>query len=154
MDLTEKLIILRKQSGLTQMDLAEKLEVSRQTISRWEVGTVTPTTGTLRALAELYGVTVDCLLNDDAELSPKETGTLKEVNTPEENSIVSQQETKTKKWMLPAIILIAIAIIATILISAFVPRSQDPEQAIPLDDMYIDETEDYNSDGTFAIDPP
>ena len=65
MNLSAKLTSLRKQKGLTQMDLAEKLNVSRQAISRWEVGTAVPSTDNLKVLSELYGVTVDYLLNDD-----------------------------------------------------------------------------------------
>ena len=42
MNLSEKLVSLRKQKGFTQMDLAERLDVSRQAISRWEVGAAVP----------------------------------------------------------------------------------------------------------------
>lgn len=49
------------------MDLAEKLGVSRQAISRWEVGTAVPSTDNLKTLSDLYGVPVDYLLNDDSE---------------------------------------------------------------------------------------
>ena len=66
-DLPAKLTSLRKRQGLTQLELAEKLDVSRQAISRWEVGTAVPTTDNLRALSDLYGVTVDYLLNDNTE---------------------------------------------------------------------------------------
>ena len=65
MSLEEKLVSLRKQKGLTQMDLAEQLNVSRQAISRWEVGAAVPSTDNLKVLGELYGVPVDYLLNDD-----------------------------------------------------------------------------------------
>lgn len=44
MSLAEKLVTLRKQNGLTQMELAEKLNVSRQAVSRWEVGVAVPGT--------------------------------------------------------------------------------------------------------------
>jgi len=59
MSLAEKLVSLRKQKGLTQMDLAESLEVSRQAISRWEVGTSVPGTDNLKTLSEIYGVSLD-----------------------------------------------------------------------------------------------
>ena len=58
MSLTEKLILLRKQKGLTQMDLAERLDVSRQAVSRWEVGSSAPSTDTrayFRADGEVIG---------------------------------------------------------------------------------------------------
>ena len=65
--LPAKLVSLRKQKGITQMELAEKLNVSRQAISRWEVGLAVPTTDNLKVLSELYGVSIDYLLNDAAE---------------------------------------------------------------------------------------
>ena len=67
MSLAEKLVTLRKRKGLTQMDLAEQLNVSRQAISRWEVGAAIPSTENLRILSDLYETSVDYLLNDDAE---------------------------------------------------------------------------------------
>lgn len=54
------------------MELAEKLNVSRQAISRWEVGAAVPTTDNLKVLSELYGVSVDYLLNDAAENASKQ----------------------------------------------------------------------------------
>ena len=71
--LPTKLVSLRKQKGLTQMELAEKLNVSRQAISRWEVGAAIPSTDNLKVLGDLYGVSFDYLLNDDAEDSSKIT---------------------------------------------------------------------------------
>ena len=67
MSLPEKLLSLRKQNGFTQMELAEKLHVSRQAISRWEVGTAAPSTENLKELSALYDVSVDYLLGDHAE---------------------------------------------------------------------------------------
>lgn len=54
MELYEKLIHLRKQKGLSQLKLAEELGVSRQAISKWEVGTAVPSTENLRSLSKLY----------------------------------------------------------------------------------------------------
>lgn len=62
MSLPEKLLFLRKQNGFTQMELAEKLNVSRQAISRWEVGTAAPSTDNLKELSNLYDVSVDYFL--------------------------------------------------------------------------------------------
>lgn len=79
MKLDEKLVRLRKEKGLTQLELAEAMKVSRQAVSRWELGTVMPSTENLRGLSELYGVPIDYLLNDGegemkaADSPPKET---------------------------------------------------------------------------------
>lgn len=67
MKLEEKLISLRKKQGLTQQELAGKLEVSRQAVSKWEVGLAVPNTENLKILSDLYNVPVDYLLNDEQE---------------------------------------------------------------------------------------
>lgn len=64
MKLDEKLVHLRKEKGLTQLELAEAVKVSRQAVSKWESGGGMPSTENLRGLSELYGVPVDYLLND------------------------------------------------------------------------------------------
>lgn len=74
MKLEEKLVSLRKEKGLTQSELAEMLQVSRQAISRWEVGTAVPSTDNLKYLGQLYDVPVDVFLNDAVELPLQENG--------------------------------------------------------------------------------
>ena len=63
MTLCEKLTQARKAAGLTQADVAAKLNVSRQAVSRWESGQSKPSTERLLALGVLYGVSIDRLLN-------------------------------------------------------------------------------------------
>lgn len=65
MNLSERLEDLRKQHDLTQDQLAEKLMVTRQAISRWERGLAYPTVDNLKALAQLYQVSLDTLLLDE-----------------------------------------------------------------------------------------
>ena len=65
MKLSDKIIGLRKSNGMSQEDLAEKLNVSRQAISRWESGTAMPDASNILQLSKLFGVTTDYLLNDD-----------------------------------------------------------------------------------------
>lgn len=62
MDLQEKLKALRKQTGMSQEQLAEKLHVSRQAVTKWETGTGLPDLENLRALAAIFQVSVDELL--------------------------------------------------------------------------------------------
>ena len=69
MDLKESLSFYRKEQGLSQVELAEALDVSRQTISKWETGAALPSAENLLALSRLYGVTVDALLCDSLEQS-------------------------------------------------------------------------------------
>lgn len=70
MKLSEKIVQLRKSQGLSQEELAEKLNLSRQAVSRWESGTAQPDAGNLWQLSRLFGVTADYLLDEEQE-SPK-----------------------------------------------------------------------------------
>ena len=67
MKLPDKIIKLRKAHGWSQEDLAEKLNVSRQAISRWENGTALPDAQNVLQISKLFAVTTDYLLNDDYE---------------------------------------------------------------------------------------
>lgn len=67
MKLSEKILKLRKQSGMSQEMLAENLNVSRQTISRWESGSAQPDASNLLQLSKLFSVTADYLINEDYE---------------------------------------------------------------------------------------
>ena len=69
MTLGEKLYILRTRQGMTQEQLAEKLQVSRQSISKWESDATRPDFDKLKFLAEFYHISLDHLLNDTIELS-------------------------------------------------------------------------------------
>ena len=68
MKLADKIIKLRKKHGWSQEDLEEKLNVSRQAISRWENGTALPDAQNVLQISKLFGVTTDYLLNDDYEI--------------------------------------------------------------------------------------
>lgn len=63
MEFAEKLITLRKSRELTQEQLAEQLNVSRQSISKWESGQVIPEVEKIVELSKVFDVTVDYLLN-------------------------------------------------------------------------------------------
>lgn len=67
MDMKETLTFYRKRQGLSQIDLADALEVSRQTVSKWETGAALPSAENLLALSKLYGVSTDALLNGEME---------------------------------------------------------------------------------------
>ena len=63
--LSEKIYTLRRKHGFSQEQLAEKIGVSRQTISKWEGGLATPELEKLKALSACFQVTIDELTNDD-----------------------------------------------------------------------------------------
>ena len=64
MALGEKLLFLRKQAGLSQEEVADKLGVSRQTISKWETDQTLPELVKAKALSQLYNVSYDYLISD------------------------------------------------------------------------------------------
>ena len=65
MTLNEKLAALRREQGLSQEDLAGRLEVSRQAVSKWETGASAPDLEKLLALSDLFAVSADYLLRDE-----------------------------------------------------------------------------------------
>ena len=67
MTLSEKIAILRKQKGWSQEELAERLEVTRQSVSKWESAGAVPDIPKILQMSELFGVSTDYLLKDDGE---------------------------------------------------------------------------------------
>lgn len=65
MKISEKLQQMRRRSGFSQEQLAERLGVARQTVSKWENGQALPEVGVLLALCDLYGVSLDLLLRGE-----------------------------------------------------------------------------------------
>ena len=68
MILADKIIELRKKNGWSQEDLAEKLDVSRQSISKWEGAQSIPDMNRIIAMSQIFGVSTDVLLKDELDL--------------------------------------------------------------------------------------
>lgn len=81
-EIANRLLQYRKKSGLSQEELAEKIGVSRQAVSKWERAEASPDTDNLIILAEVYGVSLDDLLKGDAEPNVES----KADDTPDENT--------------------------------------------------------------------
>ena len=75
MALSEKLYELRKKRSLSQEQLAEQLNVSRQAISKWESGKAVPESDTLVSISEYFGVSLDYLLKDGPAAPEPAAGT-------------------------------------------------------------------------------
>ncbi len=73
MNFAEKLLSLRTQSGYSQEALAEKLNVSRQAISKWEIGATLPETEKVIAISDFFEVSLDYLLKDHVRSDSNET---------------------------------------------------------------------------------
>ena len=67
MKLHEKIYQLRKQTGMSQEEVADRLNISRQALSRWENGTAQPAVNNIVEISKLFQVTTDYLLNDEYE---------------------------------------------------------------------------------------
>ena len=115
MTLREKLIVLRDESGISQMALAHQLGVSRQAVSRWESGDLTPTMDKLKALAKIYDVSLDWLCNEDES----------------EEKVVGQKEAdkepKHNKKKSATMIVIAVLLAASIIVSIGIAISKNIE---------------------------
>ena len=73
MILADKIIEERKKNGWTQEELAQKLGVSRQSVSKWESAGAIPDLKKIIQLADLFGVSTDYLLKDEVEKENTET---------------------------------------------------------------------------------
>lgn len=73
MNFAEKILSLRTEYGYSQETLAEKLNVSRQAVSKWESGATLPETDKLITLSNFFGVSIDYLLKDNMQHNSHES---------------------------------------------------------------------------------
>ena len=101
MILAEKILSLRKSNQWSQEELAEKLNVSRQSISKWESAAAIPDINRILEMAQLFGVTTDYLLKDDAETleysGDTDSGNLISVSLQETNEFLSRRGRQAKQ---------------------------------------------------------
>ena len=109
MKFNEKLIELRRKEGLSQEELGYKLNVTRQTISKWELGQTTPEMDKLVELSKIFNVSVDDLINN-SEIPKNETTQI------EDEPIINQDNNKREKNMKIIITVILVVVIILILI--------------------------------------
>ena len=131
MELNEKLISLRKKNKLTQSQVSETLDVSRQAISNWETGAVLPSTDNLKALSRLYQVPADFLLNDDTDLfAGSVEKTAENDNTTSKFSPLKKRRAIILIYLLTIFLVVALSVAATL----FVLWAREPK-AIDLYDL-------------------
>lgn len=101
MILADKIIRLRKKNGWSQEELAVKMNVSRQAVSKWEGAQTTPDLEKILMLGELFGVTTDYLLKDDMENEVFTDGTsepgIRKITLTEANEFLELRERASKK---------------------------------------------------------
>lgn len=97
----DKLIQLRKKAGWSQEELAEQMNVTRQSVSKWEGAQSVPDLGKIIRLSELFNVSTDYLLKDEIEdvggsISFDEASTLRRVSMEEANTFLSVKAMTSK----------------------------------------------------------
>lgn len=130
MELKEKLNILRKQHKLTQMELANELEVTRQAVSKWEQGTAFPSTENLIQLGKLYGVSIEVLTNP--ELTLDGVAQQKTDSTPPAEAKPNPSGTKRLIAVAAAGILLGGLIVGMV---AFFGGAKAPAETTPIKDL-------------------
>ena len=115
MKFEEKLIKLRKKNILSQEELAEKLNVTRQTVSKWELGQSKPDMDKLKELATIFEVGVDVLTDDNIDLDTLEKK--------------EKQPKKERKWLLWVLVLLLIVSITALLIRVNLEREKENDEA-------------------------
>lgn len=151
MSLAKKMIELRKQNGLSQQDLADRLGVSRQAISRWETGAVQPLADSVKSLAQVFQVSTDYLLNDDLDTpTPPPTA---QPAPPQEKPTPTR---KHRKWLLALAALVAatVLVLVTAVATAYYLQWKE-RQPVSMYDVSTDTAEENDnsySDISFSFD--
>lgn len=118
MEFSNRLYQLRKQKGMSQEELANRLNVSRQTISKWEVGDSTPDMEKLAAISDLFEVSLDQLVMGKEPVTEKSEF----LNNMKEKVLTEDNKKKTKRGLKVAgiILLVLVAIDAISMIIYFI----------------------------------
>lgn len=112
MILADKISLLRKQNGWSQEELAEQLGVSRQSVSKWELGAAIPDLERIVKMSSLFGVSTDYLLKDEVEETPgpavevTESGNARSVSLEEANEFMDLTERLSRQIALAVSLLI------------------------------------------------
>lgn len=111
-----KIYELRKQRGLSQEELAYKLGVARQTISKWELGDATPDFKNLMAICEYFGIELEYILSNDEN----DNSAITKVDSQQETEVLPKQKLTNKKRIFLIILLSCSAFISFVLLCSIV----------------------------------
>lgn len=142
MTTAEKLVRLRKEKGLSQLQLAEEINVSRQAISRWEVGLAAPSREKLKALSELYHVSMDYLLSD------KEAEDVQKVSEPEDEA-KEKSSNHLRVGLIACVVVILLIVVGAKLLHLH--NTHEPQNEVPISEMETEE-DDVVFSGDFSVD--
>lgn len=142
MTTAEKLVRLRKEKGLSQLQLAEEINVSRQAISRWEVGLAVPSREKLKALSELYHVSMDYLLSD------KEAEDVQKVSEPEDEA-KEKSSNHLRVGLIACVVVILLIVVGAMLLHLH--NTHEPQNEVTISEMETEE-DDVVFSGDFSVD--
>ena len=97
MNFNHNLYKLRKQKGLSQEELANCLNVSRQTISKWEVGDSTPDMEKLVAISELFEISLDALVMENASTHARADSAQSEIPNEQKKNLLTDENKQIAK---------------------------------------------------------
>ena len=112
----DKLSELRRKEGLSQEELGYKLNVTRQTISKWELGQANPELDNLKEISKLFNVSLSQLIDDEVAI--------------EEEALDNNEdsdEVRPRKWLLVVLIVIAL-ILVVVLADKFITNKKEREE--------------------------
>lgn len=133
MELSQKLKELRKKQGLTQLELAERLFVSRQAISGWEAGTSRPSTENLQS----FNIPLETLLDDTAEAEP--AAAQEKLPAEEQAKEEDKGQGKARRYKAIVLVIVLLAILLTTAVLAHRRTAQEKMGAMTFSEMECDD---------------
>ncbi len=110
MKFEQKLINLRKQKSMSQEELAEKLNVTRQTISKWELGQSKPDMDKLLEISKLFDISVEELTSETVSIGKEK--------------VISKPKKQERKWILYVLILVLIVSVSALVVRVGAAREE------------------------------
>lgn len=152
MELSQKLKELRKKQGLTQLELAERLFVSRQAISGWEAGTSRPSTENLQSLSRLFNIPLETLLDDTVEAEPAAAPAAAPEKLPAEEQAKEEGKGqglgKDRRYKAIVMVIVLLAILLTTAVLAHRRTAQEKTGVMTFSEM---ECEDIDLAGAKSV---
>ncbi len=138
MILAEKIMDERKKNGWSQEELADKLGVSRQSVSKWESAQSVPDLQRILEMSKLFGVSTDYLLKDNEErqgtVAEESESTTRRVTLEEANAFLAHNDTFSKKISLGAMICVMCPVpllgVMALQSAGMIPLAEDPAGAL------------------------
>ena len=145
MTLDKKLARLRKKAGLSQAEVSEELDVSRQAVTKWETGLSRPSTENLQSLSKLYNVPMEYLLDESGDEVPAPAPAAPAAESGPE----PEAQKKGKRWIRRLVLVIGTIVLTLLVCVLFLYGSRQKENDLDLhsiqgEDSTILDEPDFN----------